>query len=133
MNFLILASRIETSLLNTVLGMTTVFVVLIIITLLISLLGFIPKLKKGSVDQNKIEQGESQNLGNRLDSLNQEVKANSNRNWNVSNENLLNNQELIAVITAAIMEYLGDDAPSDGLIIRNIKRANVNSWKKSKS
>lgn len=32
--------------------------------------------------------------------------------------------ELVAVLTAAIMAYMGDDAPEDGLIIRSIRKVN---------
>lgn len=32
--------------------------------------------------------------------------------------------ELVAVITAAIMAYMGEDAPADGLVIRSIRKVN---------
>ena len=32
--------------------------------------------------------------------------------------------ELVAVITAAIMAYMGEDAPEDGLLIRSIRKVN---------
>lgn len=44
-------------------------------------------------------------------------------------ENLINDTELVAVITAAIMASMGDDAPTDGLVIRSIRRPSGNRWK----
>lgn len=44
-------------------------------------------------------------------------------------ENLINDSELVAVITAAIMASMGDDAPTDGLVIRSIRRPSGNRWK----
>lgn len=46
----------------------------------------------------------------------------------VVQENQVNDHELVAVITAAIMAYVGDDAPADGLVVRSIRRSNKN-WK----
>jgi Oxaloacetate decarboxylase, gamma chain. len=42
---------------------------------------------------------------------------------------LMNDSELVAVITAAIMASMGDEAPADGLYIRSIKRSSGNRWK----
>lgn len=44
-------------------------------------------------------------------------------------ENLINDTELVAVITAAIMASMGDEAPADGLVIRSIRRPSGNRWK----
>lgn len=43
-------------------------------------------------------------------------------------EELVNDCELVAVITAAIIASLGDAAPADGLVVRSIKRANSRKW-----
>jgi p-aminobenzoyl-glutamate transporter AbgT len=43
-------------------------------------------------------------------------------------EELVNDCELVAVITAAIMASLGDAAPADGFVVRSIKRANGKRW-----
>jgi glutaconyl-CoA/methylmalonyl-CoA decarboxylase subunit delta len=37
---------------------------------------------------------------------------------------LKDNYELVAVITAAIQAYLGDEVPADGLIVRSIHKVN---------
>ena len=39
-------------------------------------------------------------------------------------EELLNNYELVAVITAAIYASMGDTVPADGLVVRSIRRVN---------
>ena len=39
-------------------------------------------------------------------------------------ENLADDFELAAVITAAIMASMGEDAPADGLVVRSIRRVN---------
>ena len=38
--------------------------------------------------------------------------------------NLADDFELVAVITAAIMASMGEDAPADGLVVRSIRRVN---------
>ena len=42
-------------------------------------------------------------------------------------ENLVNDLELVAVITAAISAYT--DTPADGLVVRSIKRKPKSRWK----
>lgn len=44
-------------------------------------------------------------------------------------EELSDNLELVAVVTAAIMASLGEDAPDEGLVVRSIKRRNTKQWK----
>ena len=49
-------------------------------------------------------------------------------------EELVDDGELVAVITAAIMASMasnGEEVPADGLIVRSIKRTNSNKWKKA--
>lgn len=36
----------------------------------------------------------------------------------------IDDKELIAVITGALMAYLGDEAPQDGLVVRSIRKVN---------
>ncbi len=44
-------------------------------------------------------------------------------------EELVSDGELVAVITAAIYASMGDAVPSDGLVVRSIRRANTTRWK----
>ena len=45
-------------------------------------------------------------------------------------EDVTDDTELVAVITAAIMASMGSEAPADGLRISSIKRRTGSKWKK---
>lgn len=47
----------------------------------------------------------------------------------INEEVLTADSELVAVITAAIMASMGNEAPADGLFIRSIRKSNGNRWK----
>lgn len=97
---------------NTLIGMGTVFIVLIFISFIISLFKYLPALfaKKPKVEPEK--------------------KAEATKTTTIapvaSNENLANDSQLVAVITAAIYAYeaqSGNGAVSkDKLVVRSIKR-----------
>ena len=97
------------ALLNTVLGMGTVFAVLILISLIISLFGYIPKLfdsKKKAPEKAQTE-------------VKDKVVAQI-----VENEELSDDLELVAVISAAIAAYEGAASGStDGFVVRSIRKA----------
>ncbi|MGF7144035.1 hypothetical protein HNQ56_002465 [Anaerotaenia torta] len=44
-------------------------------------------------------------------------------------EELVSDCELVAVITAAIYASLGDAVPAEGLVVRSIRRSNAGKWK----
>lgn len=94
---------IQTALLNTVIGMGIVFVVLILISFLISLFKFIPSGK-----EKKVEVPVAASVEAPVEET----------------EELVDDTELVAVITAAIMASMGDEAPADGLVVRSIRRTN---------
>jgi p-aminobenzoyl-glutamate transporter AbgT len=48
-----------------------------------------------------------------------------------SETDLVSDNELVAVITAAIYASMGDAVPEGGLVVRSIRRANSPSWKKA--
>jgi Na+-transporting methylmalonyl-CoA/oxaloacetate decarboxylase gamma subunit len=96
--------------LNSDFAMGAVFAGLIFICILIYILNFSSLAKKGNAEQENT----------RINSI----------DVNYSNGvELSSNAELVAVITAAIMASLGDEAPADGLYIKSIKRSNGNRWK----
>ena len=101
---------IKTALLNTVIGMGTVFIVLILISFIISLLKYIPKLL--GVDKKDEKKNEAP------------VAAAKEEPVVEDDEDLVDDTELVAVITAAIMASMGDEAPADGLVVRSIRRVN---------
>ena len=97
-----LAEKMGKAALNTVLGMGTVFIILIFISFLISLFKYI------SIFENKIKAKQTPVI---------EIKEN---NTVSEPENLEDDLELVAVITAAIAEFSNTDASN--LIVRSIKR-----------
>ena len=97
-----LAEKMGKAALNTVLGMGTVFIILIFISFLISLFKYI------SIFENKIKAKQTPVI---------ETKEN---NTVSEPENLEDDLELVAVITAAIAEFSNTDASN--LIVRSITR-----------
>ena len=97
--------KMEKAVLNTLLGMGTVFVILILISVIIALFGFIPKLTE------KKEEAKPQ-----------EEKSNSVVAQIVEKEELSDDLELVAVISAAIAAYEGSGS-TDGFVVRSIRKA----------
>lgn len=95
---------------NTVLGMGTVFIVLIFLAFIISLLKYIPVIigKIGKKEEKK-ETVETKS-----------VAAEKNET------SAMDDLELVAVITAAIAAETGTS--SDGFVVRSIKRRTSNNW-----
>lgn len=93
--------------LNTVLGMGTVFVVLILISLIISLFGVIPKLLASNKKEEQKPKAES------ADKVVAQI---------IENEELNDDLELVAVISAAVAAYEGSGS-TDGFVVRSIRKA----------
>lgn len=110
-----ISQKVQKALLNTVMCMGVVFVVLIFIAFIISLLKYIPiiiqKFTSSDLPEAKIAIGATTAA----------IAA-------VETAELSNDQELVAVITAAIMASMGQDAPKDGLIVRSIRKVNHEKW-----
>lgn len=111
------------ALINTLLGMGTVFLVLIFIAFLISLL---PKLTGmiESIGKKKTKQ-EAAAVNKPAASAAVSVPAAAQE----SEEELVDDLELVAVITAAIAASEGVSA--DGFVVRSIKRSAQNKWKRA--
>ena len=98
---------------NTLIGMGTVFVVLILISIIIFLLKYVPKMfeKKAEPEAAKQEKPAAKAVAK------QEVPVSD-------------NTQIIAVITAAIAAQMeaetGVCVPADGLVIRSIKKRTFN-------
>ncbi|MCR4616587.1 MAG: OadG family protein [Lachnospiraceae bacterium] len=97
--------------LNTLMGMGTVFIVLILISLLISLFGIIPKVQKAAADKKAAKNAASAN----------EVGIDNAVNQIIANETAEDDTELVAVIAAAIAAYEGSGS-ADGYVVRSIRR-----------
>ena len=97
--------------LNTVLGMGTVFVVLIFISFIISLFGLIGKTQQKKTEPKQTEAAPA--------AVEEET---------VQEEDLTDDLELVAVISAAIAASEGTS--TDGFVVRSIKKRRKNSqWK----
>lgn len=105
-------AHIGTAFANTLMGMGTVFVMLIFISLLISLFGYIPKLEE------KIK-----NIGKKPEPVKVEEPAKVEQEPQTQVVDPQEDEQLIAVITAAIMASYGSNAVSeDKLVVRSIHR-----------
>ncbi|MGL6218455.1 MAG: OadG family transporter subunit [Lacrimispora sphenoides] len=110
-----LGERMEKAVFNTLMGMGTVFIVLIFISWLIGCFQYIGKL------EDKINGKAQEPAPVPLP----EVSAPAAE----ENEELVDDLELVAVITAAIAASEGS-SPS-GLVVRSIRRAPAGKWKKA--
>lgn len=105
--------------LNTLLGMGTVFVVLILISIIISAFNLIPKIQASFAPQKKAPETAAVPVPAAPAPVIVEEE-----------EDLSDDMELVAVIAAAIASYEGTSV--EGFQVRSIRRANTNKWKKSR-
>lgn len=96
--------------LNTLLGMGTVFAVLIFISIIISLFGFIPRIEAAFK-----KQPETLAAPETVETAAPEILPET------------DDLELIAVISAAVAAYEGTS--TDGFVVRSIRRRPSNKWK----
>jgi sodium pump decarboxylase gamma subunit len=106
--------------LNTLIGMGTVFVVLILISLIISLFGYIPKIQATFTKKSDVAEAPKPAPAVVVP---EEVDT---------EEELADDTELVAVITAAIAAYEASvgTVSVEGFQVRSIKRANTKNWKR---
>lgn len=99
--------------LNTLLGMGTVFVILILISLIISCFSVIPKIEAAFKKKEPAKEEKK------------DVVAQI-----IEKEELADDSELVAVISAAIAAYEADNgsASSDGFVVRSIRKVNKSKW-----
>ncbi|MDE6747478.1 MAG: OadG family protein [Lachnospiraceae bacterium] len=94
--------------LNTLLGMGTVFAVLILISFIIAAFGLIPKLFE---PKKPVENKKADDIVSQI----------------VEREELSDDTELVAVIAAAIAAYEGSGS-TDGFVVRSIRKAKNSKW-----
>ncbi len=98
--------------LNTLMGMGTVFIMLIFISLIISLFGVIPKIQKNLAEKKAEKKADEEiakvGIDNAIDQI-------------IANEETEDDTELVAVIAAAIAAYEGSSG-TDGFVVRSIRR-----------
>jgi len=101
---------------NTLLGMGTVFAVLILISLIISCFGIIPKiLEKRNNKKSKSEEA---------------IDATIAQITEKEEDELSDDTELVAVIAAAVASYHGATS-TDGFTVRSIRKTSASKWKNS--
>ena len=100
---------------NTLLGMGTVFVVLILISLIISLFKYIPAMQERM--KNKKSKKKDVTAG-----AEEAAKA----DMTEAADNVTDDEELVAVIAAAIAAAEG--TTTDGFVVRSIRRRPSNKW-----
>lgn len=102
--------------LNTLMGMGTVFFVLILLAIIISCFGFIQKFQNAADKKKALETKSVDNVVAQI----------------AEKEELADDLELVAVITAAIYAAnAASGAGSDDFVVRSIKRVSSNKWKKA--
>lgn len=100
---------LSTALSNTLVGILVVFSALIVMSLIIACLGIIPKLQKAFAKDKTITASET--IDNVVSEIIEKESA-----------EVIDDTELVAVITAALMAYIGDEAKEEGLVVRSIRR-----------
>ena len=108
------AERLTKAGLNTLMGMGTVFLVLIFISFLIGLFRYIHEWEEKQKAADTPAPAPAAAI----------VAAPA-----VEEEELADDLELVAVITAAIAA--SENTPADGLVVRSIKRAPASKWKRA--
>ena len=99
--------------LNTLLGMGTVFAVLILISFIISAFGLISKVEDALKNKSSKKEIKEEAVNNTIAQIEER-------------EELADDLELVAVIAAAIASYEGTS--TDGFVVRSIRKANRNKW-----
>lgn len=107
--------KMQKAAMNTLMGMGTVFIVLVIMIACISCFSFIPKI------QAKFEKKSNQT----------EIEIPMSEPTAVveEEEDVTDDLELVAVITAAIAA--AEETSTDGLVVRSIRRVGTSKWKRA--
>lgn len=109
-----MGEKMTNAALNTLLGMGTVFIVLILISLIISCFSLIPKIQGLFAKKEKVSETEK-SVDNTIAQIVAAEEA--------------DDTELIAVISAAIAAYeAANGGSSDGIVIRSVRKVNRNKW-----
>ena len=101
-----LGARMQNALFNAIIGITSVFIVLMLISFIIYLFKYIPKI------QELFTKGDNNSASAALEKAIAQIEE---------KEELVDDTELVAVITAAICAMTG--AKSDSFVVRSIKKA----------
>lgn len=118
--------NISTNLLYMLLGVSIVLIILAIILIGISLFGFVLKLEKRETLK---QMNHNEDYKGRIDEYEKDRNLLDNSIIEeIDDKDYIDDKELVAVITAAIMASLGEEAPKDGLVVKSIHKVNKQSW-----
>lgn len=106
--------------LNTLMGMGTVFIVLIIIIAVISLFNYIPAIT-AFFDKNKKKEAVADNVDQAIAQIIEKEEM---------DEDVTDDLELVAVITAAIAAS-ENNSSTDGYVVRSIRRRPSSQWNRA--
>lgn len=120
-----LGDKLKSAGANTLFGIATVAIILLIMVGVISCFRFIPVLEARFAERKK-EKEKRKEQG--LPEIS-ETAAPSETAVSEVSENLTDDLELVAVITAAIAAM--EDVPADGLVVRSIRRSPKNKWNRA--
>ncbi len=108
--------KMEKAALNTLLGMGTVFIVLILISAIISCFGVIPKIQDKLSGKSRKKEVKATAADHTIEQI-------------IDKEELSDDLELVAVISAAIAASEGASS-TDGFVVRSIRRAG-SKWQRA--
>lgn len=112
------AELMKKAALNTLIGMGTVFVILILISLIISCFNIIPKIQEKKKKKAEAKAATTTGAAVQADPVVAQIAA---------KEELADDTELVAVIAAAIAAYEGAGS-TDGFVVRSIRKSNKSKW-----
>lgn len=110
-----LADGLPQPLINLLVGLGIIFAALVFIAGLVSIFKSISNLS--NISNNNPNAGTPEPVN----TVNMEAGSSA---GTAAEEDLSDDMELVAVITAAIMASMGEEAPADGLVVRSIRRVN---------
>ena len=111
-----MSERLADAGINAAICIAVTFAVLIFISLIISLFQIFPKIE-ASIARKKTEKEEEKVIAEQaIDNAVTQIETKE-----TESENLVNDLELVAVITAAIASYAGA-TPTDGFVVRSIRK-----------
>lgn len=111
-----LGHRMEMGVLNTVLGMAIVFAILTLIIFVISLFKYLPNIASKENNKSKASDAKVSPVDNAIAQIVHQEET-----------NLMNDHELVAVITAAIASMKSEglsDTTAGGFVVRSIRKVN---------
>ena len=98
--------------LNTIIGMGTVFIVLVLISFIIALFGFIPKIQAKMANRKNTKEVKDESIDNTIAQIVEKEEV-----------DVTDDYELVAVIAAAIAASEGA-ASTDGFVVRSVRKVN---------